>query len=135
MKISLPTAELLAQLQTVTRVASTRSAVQALSGVMISAPESADPELRATDMDIGLRAPLRCEVQRPGSAVLPARLLLDVARSLAADETSLEVRSAEQDVELICGSATFALRRLPAGGRPSAPAPTAGARHRRPSAG
>src|SRR2546428_3779492 len=112
MKISLPTAELLAQLQTVTRVASTRSAVQALSGVMISAPESADPELRATDMDIGLRAPLRCEVQRPGSAVLPARLLLDVARSLAADETSLEVRSAEQDVELICGSATFHLRLL-----------------------
>src|SRR2546422_10079156 len=123
MKISLPTAELLAQLQTVTRVASTRSAVQALSGVMISAPESADPELRATDMDIGLRAPLRCEVQRPGSAVLPARLLLDVARSLAADETSLEVRSAEQDVELICGSATFHLRLLRAEDFPTLPQP------------
>ena len=37
MKLSLSTAELLAQLQTVTRVASTRSAVQALSGVMIAA--------------------------------------------------------------------------------------------------
>jgi len=40
-------------------------------------------------------------VQRRGSAVLPARLLLDVTRSLAADEVSLEVRSSEQDVELI----------------------------------
>src|SRR2546427_5822184 len=125
MKISLPTAELLAQLQPVTRVASTRSAVQALSGVMISASEDADPELRATDMDIGLRAPLRCEVQRHGSAVLPARLLLDVTRSLAADETSLEVRSSEQDVELICGSATFHLRLLRAEDFPTLPEPSA----------
>ncbi|TMK99242.1 MAG: DNA polymerase III subunit beta [Actinobacteria bacterium] len=125
MKISLSTAEFLAQLQTVTRVASTRSAVQALSGVMLSAPEGADPELRATDMDIGLRAPLRCEVQRHGSAVLPARLLLDVIRSLAGDETSLEVRSTEQDVELICGSATFHLRLLRAEDFPSLPEPTA----------
>ena len=93
MKISLSTAELLAQLQTVTRVASTRSAVQALSGVMISAPEDADPELRATDMDIGLRAPLRCEVQRHGSAVLPARLLLDITRSLAADAAASRMSS------------------------------------------
>src|SRR6266513_563968 len=125
MKISLSTAELLAQLQTVTRVASTRSAVQALSGVMIAAPEDADPELRATDMDIGLRAPLRCEVQRHGSAVLPARLLLDVTRSLSADETSLEVRSSEQDVELICGSAIFHLRLLRAEDFPTLPEPSA----------
>ena len=35
MKLSLSSSELLTQLQTATRVASTRSAVQALSGVMI----------------------------------------------------------------------------------------------------
>ena len=40
---------------------------------------------------------------RPGAAVLPARLLLDVARSLPAEQLTLELRSAEQDVELICG--------------------------------
>jgi DNA polymerase III subunit beta len=128
MKISLSTAELLAQLQTVTRVASTRSAVQALSGVMISAPDNADAELRATDMDIGLRAPLHCDVQRHGSAVLPARLLLDVTRSLAADQTSLEVRSSEQDVELISGSATFHLRLLRAEDFPTLPEPSADTR-------
>ncbi len=37
-------------------------------------------------MEIGLRVPLKAEVDRPGEAVLPARLLLDVARSLPADE-------------------------------------------------
>jgi DNA polymerase III subunit beta len=124
MKLSLSTSELLNQLQTVTRVASTRSAVQALSGVMISAAQEASPELRATDMEIGLRVPLQAEAERPGSAVLPARLLLDVARSLPAAEVSLELRSAEQDVELISGPATFHLRTLRAEDFPTLPEPS-----------
>ena len=93
MKLSLSTAELLTQLQTATRVASTRSAVQALSGVMISAQADCAPELLATDMEVGLRVPLDAEVARPGAAVLPARLLLDVARSLPAEQLTMELRS------------------------------------------
>src|ERR1700736_1703960 len=124
MKLSLSSSELLAQLQTATRVASTRSAVQALSGVMISATPDSTPELLATDMEIGLRVPLRAEVSRPGSAVLPARLLLDVARSLPADQLTMELRSAEQDVELICGPTTFHLRTLRAEDFPALPRPS-----------
>ncbi len=111
MKISLQRDALLGQLQTVSRVASTRSAIQALSGVQLSA--SADAcELRATDMDVSLRVPLQADVVREGVVVLPARLLLDVVRSLPSPELSLEVRAAEQDVELVSGSATFHIRTL-----------------------
>jgi DNA polymerase III subunit beta len=124
MKLSLSSSELLAQLQTATRVASTRSAVQALSGVMISATTDSTPELRATDMEIGLRVPLAAEVVRPGSAVLPARLLLDVARALPSEPLTLELRSAEQDVELICGPSTFHLRTLRSEDFPSLPSPS-----------
>ena len=124
MKLSLPTAELLAQLQTVTRVASTRSAVQALSGVMITAEANSTPELLATDMEIGLRVPLKATTEGPGSVVLPARLLHDVVRSLPAGELSLELRSTEQDVELICGAATFHLRTLRADDFPTLPTPS-----------
>jgi DNA polymerase-3 subunit beta len=124
MKLVLSSSELLTQLQTVTRVASTRSAVQALSGVMVSAPTNSSPELLATDMEIGLRVPLRAEATHPGAAVLPARLLLDVARSLPGEELTMEVRSAEQDVELICGPAIFHLRMLRAEDFPTLPAPT-----------
>src|ERR671939_769319 len=95
---------LFAQLQTVTRAASTRSAVQALSGVHVQARDGAI-ELRATDMEIGLRVPLDGDVAREGAAVLPARLLVDVVRALPADELTLELRAAEQDVELNSGSA------------------------------
>ncbi len=123
MKLSLSTAELLTQLQTVTRVASTRSAVQALSGVMISAPEGSTPELLATDMEIGLRVPLPAEMAHPGAVVLPARLLARCRRSLPAEQLTLELRTAEQDVELISGSATFHLRTLRAEDFPALPAP------------
>ena len=127
MKISLSSSELLTQLQTATRVASTRSAVQALSGVMISA-EDGTPELRATDMEVGLRMPLAADVARPGAAVLPARLLLDVARSLSAETLTMELRAAEQDVELICGATTFHLRTLRAEDFPTLPSPAADTR-------
>jgi DNA polymerase III subunit beta len=127
-KLSLTTADLLAQLQTVTRVASTRSAVQALSGVMISALNDSTPELLATDTEIGLRVPLLAEVERPGAAVLPARLFLDVARTLPADRLTLEFRAAEQDVELICGPATFHLRTLRSEDFPTLPTPAADTR-------
>jgi DNA polymerase III subunit beta len=128
MKLSLSSSELLAQLQTATRVASTRSAVQALSGVMISAAADSSPELLATDMEIGLRVPLQAEVIRPGSAVLPARLLLDVARALPPEPLTLELRSAEQDVELICGPSTFHLRTLRSEDFPSLPSPSSDTR-------
>ncbi len=122
MKISLDRDALLSQLQTVTRVASTRSAIQALSGVQVLA-QDAGCELRATDMDVSLRVPLAAEVVREGVVVLPARLLLDVVRSLPAAEVSLELRAAEQDVELISGGATFHIRALRAEDFPPFPEP------------
>ena len=71
MKLSTTSATLLAQLGTVSRVASTRSAVQALSGVQLEAQDGR-AELRATDMEVGLRVPLEAEIEREGVAVLPA---------------------------------------------------------------
>ena len=122
MKISLEREALLRQLQTVSRVASTRSAIQALSGVQLAA-QSGGCELRATDMDVGLRVPVEAEVIREGVVVLPARLLLDVVRLLPSAEVSLELRAAEQDVELVSGNATFHIRTLRAEDFPPFPEP------------
>jgi DNA polymerase-3 subunit beta len=121
-KISLERDALFAQLQTVSRVASTRSAIQALSGVLLSATSSGC-ELRATDMDVGLRVPLEADVAREGTVVLPARLILDVVRSLPAAHISIELRSAEQDVEVVAGNATFHIRTLRGDDFPPFPEP------------
>lgn len=122
MKLETSCAELLAQLGVVSRVASTRSAVQALSGVQLSA-QSDGAELRATDMEVGLRVPLSASVQREGTVVLPARLLLEIARSLPGEKTTIELRPAEQDVEIVSGSATFHIRTLRADDFPPLPEP------------
>src|SRR5918995_5004586 len=111
MKITTRRDALFAQLQTVTRAASTRSAVQALSGVQLLASKDGI-ELRATDMEIGLRVPLEGEVVREGSLVLPARLVVDVVRALPGNDVSLELRPVEQDVEILGGTASFYIRTL-----------------------
>jgi DNA polymerase-3 subunit beta len=121
-KISIEREALLSQLQTVSRVASTRSAIQALSGVQIAA-SAEGCELRATDMDVGLRVPLTATVAREGVLVLPARLLVDVIRSLPAAEVSIELRPAQQDAEIISGGATFHIRTLRAEDFPPFPEP------------
>src|SRR5918912_2041008 len=99
MKITTRRETLFGQLQIVTRAASTRSAVQALSGVQVLA-RGGTIELRATDMEIGLRVPLAGEIVREGAVVLPARLVVDVVRALPAEAVSLELRPSEQDVEI-----------------------------------
>src|SRR5215216_2608782 len=121
MKLEIPREALLNQLATVSRVASTRSAVQALSGVQLQAAQDG-AELRATDMEVGLRVPLgQGAVARDGTVVLPARLLLDVVRALPGERLTLEHRPSEQDVEVVSGSATFHIRTLRADDFPPFP--------------
>jgi DNA polymerase-3 subunit beta len=121
MKLSTSSQELLGQLQIVSRVASTRSAVQALSGVQIAAGDGT--ELRATDMEVALRVPLDATVERTGTVVLPARLLLDVVRQLPHGDVTLELRPSEQDVEVVAGPARFHIRTLRAEDFPPLPEP------------
>jgi DNA polymerase-3 subunit beta len=111
MHLRLLTSTFLDELQTAARVASTRSAVQALSGVQFHAADGV-AELRATDMEVGLRLPLSATVEAPGDVVLPARLLVDVVRALPGPEVTVALRAAEQDVEIISAGATFHLRTL-----------------------
>jgi len=132
-KLSTTTSELLSQLQTVTRVVSTRTANQVLSGVMIAVQDDT-AELLATDAEIGVRVKLQAEIATTGRAVLPGRLLQEVAKALPAESVTLELRPAEQDVELISGGAVFHLRTLRAEDFPALPDPTPDTRMALPAA-
>jgi len=111
LKLSVSRETLLSRLAVVVRAASTRSAIQSLSGVLIAVKDGR-VELQATDAELGIRAGLEADVASGGAVVVPGRLLLDVARSLPQDSVSLELRSSEQDVEVVSGSARFHLRAL-----------------------
>ena len=110
-------------LQSAARIASSKTTITALSGVQLSASGKAI-ELRATDLELSLRLPLAGEVVSEGDVVLPARLFTDVVRSLPAGEVTLTARAAEQDVEIVAGSATFDLKTLRAEDFPTLPEPS-----------
>ncbi len=112
MKFTVSRETFLNQLSMVARGVSTRSAIQTLAGVLIQL-EDGKAELQATDTDLGIRASVAADISQEGAVVVPGRLLLDVARSLPKDSISLEYRSAQQDLEVISGSASFHLRTLP----------------------
>jgi DNA polymerase III subunit beta len=120
MKLSIGKERLLSALGVAARGASTRSAIQTLAGVMIRAADG-KVELQATDMELGVRVVVDVAPERDGVVVVPARLLLDVVRSLPKDDVSLEYRSSQGDVELVSGPARFHLRTLPADEFPNLP--------------
>ncbi|MGH3103426.1 MAG: DNA polymerase III subunit beta [Gaiellaceae bacterium] len=108
MKVTCGRDELMQKLGVVARAVSTRASVQVLLGVLLRA-EAGRLQLAATDMELSLRASLEAEVADEGAAVVPGRLLVDIARLLPAGEVVLEHRAEEGVVRLECGSASYRL--------------------------
>jgi DNA polymerase III subunit beta len=125
LKLTVSRETLLSRLTVAVRGASTRSAIQTLSGVLLRVEEGS-AELQATDMELGLRVGIEASDSAPGTAVVPGRLLLDVVRSLPKEQVTLEYRSAQQDVEVVSGPARFHLRTLPPEDFPKLPDKPAG---------
>ena len=120
MKVITSKTDLVDALSIVNRAVSSRSSIQVLAGVLLDA-SSEGMTLTATDMEISIRTPLRGSVEVAGSGVLPARILTDIARSLAGGEVVLEKQVAGAQLELRSGESEFALRVLPAEDFPALP--------------
>jgi DNA polymerase III subunit beta len=120
LKLSTAKDELVSKLSTVSRALSTRTATQALSGILLTADENG-VTLATTDGEMGLRTKLAAEVSDPGAVLLPGRLLADIARSLGGPTVEIEVREAERDVEIRSAASSFHLRVLPAADFPKLP--------------
>jgi DNA polymerase-3 subunit beta len=82
--------------------------VLVLGGIQLRA-EDGKLHLAATDMELSLRASLDAQVSDEGSAVVPGRLLLDIARSLPDSDVTIEHRPDEAVVVVTSGTATYRL--------------------------
>ncbi len=120
MKLTTKRTELVTKLSIVSRAVSTRAATQALSGILLTAAEEG-VALTATDGEMGLRTEMDAEVTDGGTALLPGRLLAELARSLGEESVEIELREAERDVEIRSGGSSFHLRILPAEDFPNLP--------------
>jgi DNA polymerase-3 subunit beta len=108
MKLTCSRDELAQKVALVARAVSTRTSVQVLLGVLLRA-EAGRLHLAATDMEVSLRTSLDAEVEDEGTAVVPGRLLVDLARLLPEGEVSIEHRSDEGAVRIECGTASYRL--------------------------
>jgi DNA polymerase III subunit beta len=100
--------ELARQVSVVSRALSMRSTVQILSGILLEATGDR-LALAATDMELSLQGSLVASVDEPGRAVVPGRLLVELARLLPESEVSIAYRPDDGVVEVTCGSAHYRL--------------------------
>ena len=94
----------------VARALPTRPVVPVLSGMLVHA-DGDELTLSCFDYEVSARATVPAEIGEPGTALVPGRLLAEIARSLPAAEVHVALTA--DMVMLTCGSAEFALVCLP----------------------
>ncbi len=119
-KITCARDELIQRLAVVTRAASSRAAVQILSGVLLRG-EAGRVTLAATDMELSLRASFAAEVEGEGSVVVPGRLLNELSRLLPDNEVEIEHHVEDGIAHIRCGSASYGLNTYSAEDFPKLP--------------
>ncbi len=111
MKFSVSKEKLLAGLQTVQNVVSTRTTLPILSNVLLQATGS-HLRLTTTDLDVGVSGVTEAQIDREGGATLPARRLATIVRELPAAEVQVEIDS-KNIASIRCGQSFFKILGLP----------------------
>jgi DNA polymerase-3 subunit beta len=111
MKFSVSKEKLLAGLQTVQNVVSTRTTLPILSNVLLQAAEGG-VRLTTTDLDVGISGAIDATVEKPGATTLPARRLFGIVRELPAAEVIIEIDS-KNVASIRCGQSFFKILGLP----------------------
>jgi DNA polymerase III subunit beta len=111
MKFSVSKEKLLAGLQTVQNVVSTRTTLPILSNVLLQAANG-QVRLTTTDLDVGVSGTIDAEVEKEGGTTLPARRLATIVRELPAAEVQVEVDS-KNVATIRCGQSFFKILGLP----------------------
>lgn len=104
--------ELADALQTVQRGISSRPGIPALTGVLIDASDDGTLTLTTTDLEVSARLGIQVQVQEPGVALVPARLLADTVKSLS--DAPVDVETDQSQAHIRCAAYEGALRLLPA---------------------
>jgi len=101
-----------------TRVAGSRAALPALTGVLL---EAGDGRLvcRATDLEVSAEISVPATVERPGRTLLAARFLAQLVARFP--DAPVDIEDDGDRVRISCGRAKFSVRRLQADDFPAMP--------------
>ena len=107
------------RLTTSSRAVSSRGgALPVLTGIHLSTQDDT-LVVTGSDLDLTIRSTVAVAVDDPGVAVLPARLTVDIVRSL--DSGAVEIDVAGDEARISGGRSKFAVRTLPADDFPHTP--------------
>jgi len=99
-----------------------RPVIPVLSGLLMQA-SGAGLTLSCFDYEVSARVTVPAEVEEPGTALVPGRLLAEITRSLPPRD--VEFSSPDDMLRVACGSAEFELVSLPVEEYPGLPEPPA----------
>ncbi len=110
MNLTIAKDQLLAGLQSVQNVVSSRTTLPILSNVHLRA-EGNRLELTATDLDVTICSSVEASVKQAGATTLPVKKLFGIAKELASQEIDLEVDD-KNTCSVRAGSSFFKIRGL-----------------------
>ena len=118
MNISITKDQIIAGLQAVQNVVSTRTTLPILSNVLIRA-EGSHVEFTATDLDVTVACKVEAKVVKPGATTLPVKKLFGIVRELTGE---IEIETDEKNLSSIrSGSSFFKIHGLAADEFPPLP--------------
>ena len=118
MKFSISQAELQNALGVVAKGAAAHSTLPILAGVHLHTEDDA-LVLQTTDLDRSIQYRVPALVEDPGETVVPAKLFTDIAKSLP--DAAVHFEAADRTATVICDTATFSIRTMPAEDFPGFP--------------
>lgn len=124
MKLRAERTEFVEAIAWATRTVGARAALPALAGVVLDAREG-ELTCRATDLEVSSEVSVPVQVHEPGIALLPGRLLAQVASRLP--DAPVELEGQPERMVLRCGRATFGMRGMSVDDFPRLPEPSSDA--------
>jgi len=103
--------KLLAGMQNVQNVVSTRTTLPILSNVLLQAANDG-LTLTTTDLDVAVRCKVEAEISKPGATTLPARKLFSIVKEVPGAELEMEVDD-RNAASIRCGSSFYKIIGLP----------------------
>lgn len=119
MNLSIAKEQLLAGLQSVQNIVSTRTTLPVLSNVLLRA-EQDRLVLTATDLDVTVSCSVSAAVKRPGTTTLPVKKLFTITRELSISDIELETDE-KNTTTIRSGASIFKIRGLGAEEFPALP--------------
>ena len=103
MNLTISKEQIIAGLQAVQNVVSTRTTLPILSNVLLRA-EAGHLEITATDLDVTVACKVEAKVTRPGTTTLPVKKLFGIVRELNGE---IDIESDEKNVASIRSGSSF----------------------------